>query len=122
MWWFEAKQDETRREVAVPMAQAWLLAMSGASLGRYGTAAAPGHRTATRERPPAATLRPAAVADGTPATLRELGVAPALARELEIALRAVGATRGDQVVSYTFRTAADTQHPLRLETPDRARG
>jgi hypothetical protein len=120
MWWFEAKQDETKREVAAPMAQAWLLAMSGARAGMNGTTAAP-ERRSTRERAPAAALRPAALADGTPATLRELGIAPALAHELEIALRAVGATRGDQVVRYTFRTAAETQHPLRLESTDSAR-
>jgi hypothetical protein len=121
MWWFESKQDETKREVAAPMAQAWLLAMSGASVGTYGAQAAPARRAAPRAPAPAAALRPAALADGTPATLRELGIAPALARELEIALRAVGATRGDQVVSYTFRTAAKTQHPLQLESSDKTR-
>ena len=50
-----------------------------------------------------------------PATLQELGVPAVLASELEAALRYVGATEGDRVMGYTFRTPDGVTHALRQD-------
>jgi hypothetical protein len=48
-----------------------------------------------------------------PSTLTELGVPSSLAREMELWFELFGATRGDEVVGYTFRTPDGVTHPLR---------
>jgi hypothetical protein len=53
------------------------------------------------------------VSAAAPATLLELGVPSALAGELEAALRFVGATRGDRITGFTFRTPDGVSHALR---------
>ena len=55
----------------------------------------------------------APVAAAAPCTLQELGVPAALASELEAAMRYVGATRGERVTGFTFRSLDGTQHALR---------
>jgi hypothetical protein len=50
-----------------------------------------------------------------PATLTELGIPPGLAHDLEVVFRAMGATRGGQVVGYEFRTLDGATHAFRLE-------
>jgi len=47
-------------------------------------------------------------------TLAELGVPGSLAGEMELWFGLLGATRGDEVVGYTFRTPDGVNHPLRL--------
>jgi len=47
-------------------------------------------------------------------TLAELGVPGSLASEMELWFDLLGATRGDQVMGYTFRTLDGVTHPLRL--------
>ena len=52
-------------------------------------------------------------------TLAELGVPGSLASEMELWFGLLGATRGDEVVGYSFRTPDGVTHPLRL-SPDKA--
>jgi hypothetical protein len=47
-------------------------------------------------------------------TLAELGVPGGLASEMELWFGLLGATRGDEVVGYTFRTPDGATHALRL--------
>lgn len=63
-----------------------------------------------------AALAPANTARA-PRTLEELGVPRLLARELEVALRATGLTRGDRVTGFTFRAVDGTRHDLRVAAP-----
>jgi hypothetical protein len=55
------------------------------------------------------------VTAAAPATLQELGVPAALAGDLEAALRYVGATQGERVVGFTFRTPDGVNHALRQD-------
>jgi hypothetical protein len=64
----------------------------------------------------AATLAPANTARA-PRTLEELGVPRELARELELALRGTGLTRGDRVTGFTFRAVDGTRYDLRTAAP-----
>lgn len=48
-------------------------------------------------------------------TLRELGLPGTLASDLEAAFRALGATRGNDVVGFTFVTTDGTRHALRTD-------
>ncbi len=57
-------------------------------------------------------VKPANTADQR-STLAELGVPGSLAREMELWFELFGATRGDEVVGYTFRTPDGVSHPLR---------
>ncbi len=61
---------------------------------------------------PVAAATSAAVA---PCTLQELGVPAALACELEAAFRRVGATRGDRITGFTFKTPDGKTHALRQD-------
>lgn len=49
-----------------------------------------------------------------PRTLEELGIPGPLAREMEVTFRALGLTRGDRVVGYTFTARNGSRHALRL--------
>jgi len=69
-------------------------------------------------RAEAEAVAPANIAQ-KPRTLSELGVPGPLASEMELWFGLLGATRGDQVVGYTFRTPDGVIHPLRL-APERA--
>jgi len=55
-------------------------------------------------------------------TLAELGVPGSLASEMELWFGLLGATRGDEVVGYTFRTPDGVTHPLRLAPSTAAQG
>jgi tRNA A37 methylthiotransferase MiaB len=48
-------------------------------------------------------------------TLRELGVPDELRKEFEATFKALGKTRGDKIVGFTFVTPEGTRHRLRLE-------
>ena len=48
-------------------------------------------------------------------TLRELGVPDELRKEFEATFKALGKTRGDKIVGFTFVTPEGTRHQLRLE-------
>jgi len=60
-----------------------------------------------------------------PKTLRELGLEGGLAADFELALRLMGAVKGERVVGYTFTTPHGQHHALRVERseghPDVAR-
>jgi len=58
---------------------------------------------------------PAVVVQGPPATLGELGVPSELARGIEYAFMAIGATDRGQVIGFEFRTLDGSNHPIRLE-------
>jgi len=49
-----------------------------------------------------------------PRTLRELGLDGALAAELELAFRLMGAVQGERVVGHTFTTPDGRRHALRV--------
>jgi hypothetical protein len=48
-------------------------------------------------------------------TLRELGVPDELSKDFEAAFKALGRTKGDKIVGFTFVTPEGARHPLRLE-------
>jgi len=58
--------------------------------------------------------RPTSVV-GESKTLGEILSDDALAADFEAAFRAMGATEGDRIVGYRFRTPQGVVHPLRLE-------
>jgi len=47
-------------------------------------------------------------------TLQELGVDGSLAKEMELVLRLLGHTNGEDVVAYLFRTPDGTPHTVKL--------
>lgn len=79
-----------------------------------------------KERVPAGTnpvIRPFELAEGSagpavvalaPRTLQELGVDGSIAKEMELTLRLLGHTRGEQVVGFSFLTPDGTRNALRL--------
>jgi len=68
--------------------------------------------------PPVPDDRGSARATGEPKTLREIGLDGGLAADFETAFRLLGATEGDRIIGYRFRTTAGVVHPLRLEGRD----
>jgi hypothetical protein len=83
----------------------------------------------SREEEPLPALRlpdpvplPAPMPPGEPATLRQLGLPQELAHDLEVALRAMGATLDGRVVGFTFRAPDQTRHEVVLETSGTAPG
>jgi hypothetical protein len=55
---------------------------------------------------------------GAPRSLRELGLPGNLAGDIEESLVAMGATRGRDVVGFTFRLPDGSRHPLVLDPED----
>ncbi len=55
---------------------------------------------------------------GNPKTLLELGLPKELALRLEDAFEAIGATKNDRVVGFTFRSVDGASHAMRLSRAD----
>jgi hypothetical protein len=62
---------------------------------------------------------PVVAADPRPKTLKDLGVADTLARDLEDGLEQLGAIDGNGRTAWTFRTPDGVRHALRVETDSR---
>jgi hypothetical protein len=76
---------------------------------------APFDLSAVRSERAAAAPAEAAGPERPPATLAELGVPGELARNLEVAFKAMGATEDGQVVGFRFRTPDGASGPIRLD-------
>jgi len=133
MWWFDADEVGGRDEGpgALPMVGPWMQVVTGTSGWLLGGGHPAPRRTVPEERlapllapVPAPAPSPLPSPRGEPATLRQLGLPRELAHDLEVALRAMGATGDGRVIGFTFRDRDDTRHELVLEPgptgPDRA--
>lgn len=127
MWWSDDDEDLRRVDGVEPLPAIgpWMQVVTGGRgwfLGgpREATRGAPATEPPPAIAPPGQALAPPRPAPGAPATLRQLGVPGELAHDLEVALRAMGATAGGRVVGFTFRTLDDARHEVVLEAPDRA--